>query len=277
MNDSLFLPANLFQGEEHQPLSLDGYPAAALLIHGFPGSPAEMRPLARVIHQQNWSVESMLLPGFGPQIHQLADISAEQWIEAACDQLASLQHKYHPVVVGGFSMGAAIAMIAASRLRADGVILMAPYWRLSSFLWHFIPFLSLVFKQIKPFQLAKIDPHQPEVRAGIEEFMPGLDLNDPQVLQGIQQFSIPTSIFVELRKVGTEAKQAASLLTTNSLILQGINDRLVEPAKTRTLMQGIPGRVHYLELEAEHDLADPTRPAWSAVTTAVQTFLSSFE
>ncbi len=39
----------LLQMPRHQPFLWPGSTAAALLIHGFPGTPAEMRPLAETL------------------------------------------------------------------------------------------------------------------------------------------------------------------------------------------------------------------------------------
>lgn len=275
MGDINFLPDSIFKSPEHQPFDFSGYDPALLLIHGFPGSPAEMRPLGQAVHQGQWSVNGMLLPGFGPQINQLPNTTADDWISAAIENVTELKQRHRPVVVGGFSMGAAIALITAARVEVDGVILISPYWRLSSFLWEVLPLISLVFKQIKPFQLAKIDPQDPEVQAGIQEFMPDLDLQDPEVIQGMRQFSIPTSLFVQLREIGKIAKRQAQYLERKTLIFQGTRDRLVETRLTRSLMLDLPGPLHYVELDAEHDLLDPQRPAWPYILSETTNFLEN--
>ncbi len=57
----------LFQGEEHQPFHWVAGPPAALLVHGFPGTPAELRPLGQALYEAGWTVSAPLLPGFGPR------------------------------------------------------------------------------------------------------------------------------------------------------------------------------------------------------------------
>jgi esterase/lipase len=64
------LPGQLtaLQTAEHQLFTLEhgAHSPAVLLIHGFPGSPAKMRPLAAAIYEAGWMACEMLLPGFGP-------------------------------------------------------------------------------------------------------------------------------------------------------------------------------------------------------------------
>ena len=60
------LTLKAYQAPEHQPFLWRGHhTAAALLIHGFPGTPAEMRPAAQALHSAGLTVQGLLLPGFG--------------------------------------------------------------------------------------------------------------------------------------------------------------------------------------------------------------------
>jgi pimeloyl-ACP methyl ester carboxylesterase len=54
-----------FPGLEHQPFAEGDGPATAVLVHGFPGTPAEVRPLAAALVAVGWRVRAPLLPGFG--------------------------------------------------------------------------------------------------------------------------------------------------------------------------------------------------------------------
>jgi len=74
-----FNELNPFSDPSHRPffLSTNHQPSnsrpGALLIHGFPGTPAEMRPLGTWLHDQGWAAKGILLPGFGPDIFSLFD------------------------------------------------------------------------------------------------------------------------------------------------------------------------------------------------------------
>lgn len=58
---------------EHRPFTLGEGAGAALLIHGFPGTPAEVRPLAQALSERGWKVRAPLLPGFGTESQLAAE------------------------------------------------------------------------------------------------------------------------------------------------------------------------------------------------------------
>jgi carboxylesterase len=102
-----------FQGPEHSSIHLHGGKPGVLLVHGFPGTPAEMRPLADTFFRHGWSVDAPLLPGFGAQIDSLYTRDASDWLSAVVHCLHSMQKEHAPVMVCGLSMGAALALWAS--------------------------------------------------------------------------------------------------------------------------------------------------------------------
>lgn len=272
MNRQELFPFQIFQEPEHQPFSLDGTRGALLLIHGFPGTPAEMRPLAEVLHASGWTVEGILLPGFGPDIQHLASASHQDWIREVIRSLEHLKETHKRVVIGGFSMGAALAIIAATKVSVEGVFLLAPFLRLNSFLWSIFPLLQPVIREIKPFRLVNMDFSDPRIRQGISNFIPNLNLNDPVVQQSIREFAFPTSILSEVRAIGTQAAAAAGDLHLPVLVIQGRQDEIVKLKVTREMIIHIPGRLHYLEVDGQHDLPDPNKSAWTEIYRSVSEF-----
>ena len=67
-----FSSLKLFTDEKHLPFTFEGENAAVLMIHGFLGTPAEMRPLAEKLLEAGVSVHAPLLPGFGAEIEAKA-------------------------------------------------------------------------------------------------------------------------------------------------------------------------------------------------------------
>lgn len=269
---------NLFQDEQHQPFLWQGGRPAVLLVHGFPGTPAEIRPLAEVFREAGWTAQGILLPGFGPQIETLPERRYTEWVEAVCEALRTLQQEHHPTLLAGFSMGGAVGLLAAVRQPPDALILLAPYWQttlpglpggagLQQTLW---PLLRGMLGKVRPF--SKIDFSDPRVRQGVAEFAPGLDLDNPQIQTAIRNFSVPINLFDQLQAVGRSAYQAAPQVTCPTLIVQGRRDEVVKPALTRKLARRLPALAGYHEVDSTHELLNPNGPAWGAVRSAVLAF-----
>jgi carboxylesterase len=266
-----------FRGPEHLPFHLEGGDRAALLIHGFPGSPAEMRPLGEALHAEGWTVEGILLPGFGREVDTLVNRRHTEWQDAVESALQSLQMRYKTVLLAGFSMGAALALAAAARIKPDGLILMTPFLKLSGALWAALPLLRYTVPIVYPFRLVKVDFNDPRVRRGMAVLAQEVDLNAPEVQAAMRDFAVPVKLFAEIRAVGLQAWRAAVRVNCPTLVLQGLQDDLVLPAHTRRLLSRLGGRLSYRELNAAHDLPDRNAPAWPAVRAAVLEFAAGVE
>src|SRR5207244_11931638 len=98
-----------------EPFRLGAGPAGALLLHGFTGSPASMRPLGEFLAADGVTVAGPLLPGHGTaDWNDLATATVDAWTAAAdggLDTLAACE----TVTVVGLSMGAGLAIDLAAR------------------------------------------------------------------------------------------------------------------------------------------------------------------
>jgi len=266
----------IFQGPEHQPFQLAGrHNGLALLIHGFPGTPAEMRPLGEVLQQAGWHVEGMLLPGFGSQITAIGSCRYQDWLAAIGRRLAQLRREHGPTVLVGYSMGAALAIGVAAENAPHALVLLAPFWRLDAG-WRgmLLPILKWAFPHFRPFE--KADFSDLAVQKTIYSFAPDIDLGDPAVQAAIRQLSIPSRVIDELRKAGRYASRNASRIGIPVLIVQGAQDTLVKPAHSRELSQRFVGPVQYREVQAGHDLLHAEGDAWRELTNVIIHFIAPF-
>lgn len=91
-------------------LGPDDAPVGCLLIHGFSGSPPEMRWLGAYLAQHGARVEGVRLAGHGTQPEDLRHLTWGDWLQSVSDGLERLHRDGRKVVVVGFSMGGLLAL-----------------------------------------------------------------------------------------------------------------------------------------------------------------------
>ncbi|MEO6162616.1 MAG: alpha/beta fold hydrolase [Candidatus Binatia bacterium] len=265
-----------FDGVEHSSFRWQEGDHAALLLHGFPGTPAEMRPLGTVLRDAGWTVHGLMLPGLGADFASLEERKFQDWSDAATHAMVELKRQHSVVILVGYSMGGALALHTAAEQRPAGLVLMAPFWTLGEgsfrLLW---PVIKLLFRRVKP--LKRADFSAIEVRSGLQRMFAGIDLDDPKTLQALRQITISLGPIEQLRKLGNRAISRASILTVPTLVIQGTRDRVVPPARTKLLVSRFANPPEYLEVRAGHDIIDPGSGAWGEVKAGLQSFAQTIQ
>ncbi len=264
-----------YPGLEHQAfLRFGAGRGSAVLIHGFPGTPREMRTLARLFHQLGWTVSGPLLPGFGPEISQLGEHRHREWLLEVERSRRSLPDPTGPVVLVGYSLGGALALLEAVRQPPAGVVLLAPFHRfLDGWVQPLVPVLQFLLPDHRPF--AKMDLSSPASRQRISAAFPDLDPDDPESERFLRELTLPARALSELEAVGRSAFKAARKVRAPVLCLQGREDEVTPTARTRALLDRIPGPVELVEVPGGHELLDPDQPAWELVLESVERFARS--
>ena len=115
-----------FNQESCQPFYLEGAAApgrrhGVLLLHGFTGTAAHMRPLAEALQRRGFTVMGINLPGHGTRMEDMARCSWTDWIDAAKDAFMQLQARSDFVSVAGLSMGGCLALILGETMQPAAV------------------------------------------------------------------------------------------------------------------------------------------------------------
>jgi carboxylesterase len=263
----LLARATTFAAPEHEPFFYEHGPCVALLVHGFPGTPAEMRAPAQILQEQGWSVQGILLPGFGRDLDSLSQAKHEQWLATIDDAYTQLYSRFERVILVGNSMGGALSLQIAARKPVDGLLLFAPFYRVASWLDVLYPLARLVMPTIRPFRQA--DFSNDEFRLNIQRFLPGADPDDAELQAAIQEFALPLAILGEVRYAGRQGYAQAPNVQAPVRVIQGKNDPLARPRLTQQLVQRLPRLIDYVEVEGGHELTRAELPAWQAVAPLV--------
>lgn len=243
-----------YSGPEHQPFQFGEGPGGALLIHGFPGTPAEVRGIGQALSHDGWQTRGPLLPGFGPDIVNLAHTRREDWLRAVRQEWGALRARHATHLLVGYSMGAALALHLAHEAPPDKLVLIAPFWRLPGLLPRLVPLLRLVIPEMRPFKDADFDA--PEFRANLQRVMPEADLDDPQVQAYVrEEITLPLAVIHDVFRLGGQAYRLAGSISVPTLVIQGREDALAQPALTRKLARRLGSEwVSYHELSGGHEL-----------------------
>src|SRR5215216_4904011 len=199
-----------YSDPEHRHFRFEAGSARALLIHGFLGSPRELRPLAQELAAAGVTARGVLLPGFGAGIAQLKTVRAEEWLAAARAAWTETREGASHTSLIGFSMGGAVALQLAAEagLAPDQLILLAPHWKFADRRATVLPVAKYVIREFKPF--GRIDFDNPDMRRMLRELTPGADLDDPEVRHALRNSAtIPTRALDQLRRVGRGAAASA--------------------------------------------------------------------
>ncbi len=131
-----------------EPFLFPGSRTGCLLIHGFTGTPKEMRWMGEDLAGRGFSVLGIRLAGHATQPE---DMIRSRWT----DWLASVEDGYHllcgladHIYLIGLSMGGVLSLLMATRLQASGVVAISTPWLISrdwrlpyirplSWIWHY--------------------------------------------------------------------------------------------------------------------------------------------
>ncbi len=236
---------------------------ACLLIHGFSGTPTEMRGLGDALAEQGMRVYGVLVAGHNGDPEELIVSGRETWLTSVEEGLAQLD-SYKTVFVAGLSMGGVLALNLAIRHpeRLTGVIAMSTPTRLDSNIQtRLVPLARYFVKWFYP--LKALNFNNPNVQAQIlkqaqlrDATVTTIDFNDAQVVNHIKTLiRIPVPAIAELIALINQTRRTLNKLRIPLLIIQSKRDRTVEPKCAEELYRlttSTPSKsLHWLE-ESDH-------------------------
>src|SRR5665811_680265 len=93
----------------------EGNDVGCLLVHGFTGTPQNVRPLADYLARRGLAVSAPRMPGHGTTVADLDRTGPEDWLGAAEHALTELRERCSTVFVAGISLGGTLTLELARR------------------------------------------------------------------------------------------------------------------------------------------------------------------
>lgn len=216
--------------------SAQGDDVGVLVVHGFTGNPASMRPLAEALAGAGFTVELPRLPGHGTTVEDMATTRWEDWSGAAEAAYTDLAGRRRAVVVAGLSMGGTLtAWLASRHPEIAGIVCVNP----------------------------AAAPREPEVKEmvrlmldGGETTSPGIgsDIADPDATESAYQ-DTPLACALSLFEALDELQPHLGDITSPLLLMTSPDDHVVEPASSDHLAAAVSGPVERVSLDRSYHVA----------------------
>ena len=208
-----------------------------LLIHGFSGTPQEMRFLADRLYTSGYTVDAVRLAGHGTTIEDFSRATRHDWYRSARAGVEELQHEAARVVVIGQSMGALLALQLAVEYPQviAAVVLLSPALVLSNPWVHRIgPVLPLLL----PFARRR------SIRRGAR------DVADRQARTESPSYpELPLSALHQLLTLQKLVRRVLPQVRQPALIIHSRQDHTCPPRNAAILQRGLGGPVRAVLLE----------------------------
>jgi carboxylesterase len=267
-----------YQDAIHLPFSLthaEGASTGALLVHGFTGSPADMRTLGDTVHACGVDVHAMVLPGMAAELEHLNDMTAAVWRDAVRRRWREYAANYKRTVLIGYSMGGALSMLAAIDQPPDLLVLIAPLSRLADRRAVFLPVAKYFMSGVRPY--VGLNWGDPRVHEWFDRTRPSMQTRDPVNQAVLTRDAIYSARMLdEMRRLLAQTRRVAPRVMAPTLIVQGLHDRVVLPRDTRRLVARMGGPVTYREIHGDHYLPLPAFAGWSHLQQVIDSELRAW-
>jgi carboxylesterase len=112
----------LFLGEPSKP--------ACLLVHGFTGTPKEMRWMGEFLHRQGYTCLGIRLAGHATDPEDMIRSNWTDWAASVEDGFSLLRSFSAKIFLIGLSMGGVLSLLTSTRLDVKGVVAMSTPYKL---------------------------------------------------------------------------------------------------------------------------------------------------
>ncbi len=183
-----------------------------LLLHGFKGSPSEMKYLGEQLSERGYSISIPRLPGHGTVVEDMTRVTGRDWLVAAREALVELKSRCREVYVVGLSMGGLLTIILARDHPIKKIVLMSVPRTLREKSVYLAPVIG-TFKKI----------------LWQEDLTRGLASEEARRVHECYSAGTPIMQSWHLFRILKKAMKALPMVDSEALIIQSANDRVIPP------------------------------------------------
>ena len=215
----------------------------ALCVHGYTGTPYEVRPLADALCARGFSVHAPLLTGHGADPAVCNRTSWRTWLEdaiGAWDALSPTAPSAGLRVVVGSSMGGLLALQLSLVREVDALVLLAPALRFFPTQAAAVAALAAGLWRARPF---------------LPKESPGGDVGDVDAQRNNPTYKVlPSHGIVELRQLQHETARALSRVTAPVCAIHGARDGTIAPSSAAAIAAGVSSPLveHHVLARTQH-------------------------
>jgi carboxylesterase len=200
------------------PFFFEGGEVGCLLVHGFSGSPPEMRPMGEYLAGKGVTVVGVRLAGHGTTPEDMARTGWRDWVVSAEEELRELRRRCERVFVAGLSMGGLITLHLAVHHSVAGIVAMSAPAYVADWRFRFMPLVQYFVRWVTP---------------NIES-----DLTDPEAEERLFSYSVlPVRCIASLGQLLHLVRRELSQVKVPALIMQGENDHHVPADSARIIFE----------------------------------------
>ena len=202
------------------PFFFEGGGVGCLLVHGFSGSPPEMRPMGEYLAAKGLTVVGVRLAGHGTTPEDMARTGWRDWVGSAEEGLRELQRRCERVFVAGLSMGGLITLHLAAHHSVPGIVVMSAPAYIADWRFRFLPLAQYFVRWVTP---------------NIES-----DLTVPEAENRYFSYdNLPTCCVASLGELLSLVRNELPQVKVPTLVMQGGKDHHIPSDSARIIFEGL--------------------------------------
>lgn len=226
-----------------EPFFFPGDETGCLLIHGFTGTPKEMRWMGEYLAQAGHTVLGIRLAGHATRMEDMRRARWQDWLSSVEDGYFLLRNATKRIFLMGLSMGGVLSLLFAAQQPVAGVVAMStPYELPEDPRLRFVKWLHWVY---------------PSVPKGTP------DWHDPEAAKDHVHYpAYPTRAIAELRDLLTEMRASLAQVRTPVLLIHSRQDRAVRPENVTRIYEKLGSQdkeIFWLEQSGHVITREPER------------------